>query len=125
MFKVKHKGDFKKTERFLNAMVGERYLNKLADYGKKGVEALSQATPVDSGLTAASWEFQIEKDKNGANLSWHNTNVKDGFNVAMALQYGHGTGNGGYVAGTDYINPAIKPITEEISESSWKEVVSS
>lgn len=125
MIKVSHKGDFSKTERFLNAMKGERYLNKLADYGKKGVEALSQATPVDTGLTAASWDFQIEKSREGTDLSWVNTNVKDGFNVAMALQYGHGTGSGVYVAGRDYINPAIKPVADKISEGVWKEVVSS
>lgn len=125
MIGVKHKGDFSKTERFLNAMTAQKYLNKLADYGKKGVEALAQATPVDSGLTAASWDFVIEKDRNGTNLSWVNTNEQDGFNVAMGLQYGHGTGSGVYVAGHDYINPAIKPVTKEISEGVWKEVTSS
>lgn len=123
--KVEHKGDFSKTERFLNAMKGQRYLNKLADYGKKGVEALAEATPKDTGLTAASWDFQIEKDREGAHLSWVNTNTNNGFNVAMALQYGHGTGSGVYVAGRDYINPAIRPIADEISEGVWKEVTSS
>ena len=125
MIKVIHQGDFSKTERFLNAMKGQKYLNKLANYGKLGVEALSQATPVDTGLTAASWDFQITKDKDGTNLSWVNTNENDGFNVAMALQYGHGTGSGVYVAGRDYINPAIRPVADEISEGVWKEVVSS
>lgn len=125
MIKVTHRGDFSKTERFLNAMKGQRYLNRLADYGKLGVEALSQATPVDTGLTAASWDFQIDKDREGTNLSWVNTNENDGFNVAMALQYGHGTGSGVYVAGKDYINPAIRPVADKISEGVWKEVVSS
>ena len=125
MIKVNQSGDFSKTERFLNAMKGERYLNKLADYGKEGVEALSQATPVDTGLTAASWDFRIEKDKQGTTLSWINTNEKDGFNVALALQYGHGTGSGVYVAGRDYINPAIKPVADKVSEGAWKEVTSS
>ena len=125
MIKVTHQGDFNKTERFLNAMKGQRYLNKLADYGKLGVEALSQATPVDTGLTAASWDFQIDKDREGTTLSWVNTNENDGFNVAMALQSGHGTGSGVYVAGKDYINPAIRPVADKISEGVWKEVVSS
>lgn len=122
---VKHIGDFSKTERFLNAMKGQKYLNKLADYGEDGNKALSEATPVDSGLTAKSWDFVIEKTKGSASINWINTNVNDGFNVALALQYGHGTGGGGYVAGRDYINPAIRPVADKISEGVWKEVTSS
>lgn len=122
---VKHVGSFDKTEKFLNAMKGKKYLNNLASYGEKGVLALSEATPVDSGLTAESWKFQIVEQDGVVSLDWINTNEVGGFNVARALQYGHGTGGGGYVAGRDYINPAIKPVVDEISEGSWKEVVSS
>lgn len=122
---VKHKGNFSKTEKFLNALSGQKYLNRLSDYGDKGVAALSEATPVDSGLTADSWTFSIIKEKGYTYLTWENTNEIDGFNVAKALQYGHGTGGGGYVAGRDYINPAIRPVADEISEGVWKEVVSS
>ena len=122
---VKHIGDFSKTERFLNAMKGQKYLNKLADYGEDGNKALSEATPVDSGLTAKSWNFVIERSKGSTSINWINTNTNNGFNVAMALQYGHGTGGGGYVAGRDYINPAIRPVADKISEGVWKEVTSS
>lgn len=123
--KVKHVGNFNKTERFLNAMKGQMYLNKLGDYGDIGVKALSDATPIDSGLTSKSWTFEIERKKSSTTINWVNTNNVDGFNVAMALQYGHGTGGGGYVAGRDYINPAIKPVADKISEGVWKEVTSS
>lgn len=122
---VKHKGDFNNIEKFLNAMKGQSYLNRLSDYGDKGVKALSEATPVDSGLTAKSWDFEIARNKGSTSINWLNTNEVDGFNVALALQYGHGTGGGGYVAGRDYINPAIRPVADEISEGVWKEVVSS
>jgi len=123
--RIKHIGGFTNTERFLNALKGQRYLNRLAEYGDAGVKALSEATPVDSGLTAKSWTFEIEKNKNSTTIGWVNTNDNDGFNVALALQYGHGTGGGGYVAGIDYINPAIKPVADKISEGVWKEVTSS
>ena len=122
---VKHKGDFNNIEKFLNAMKGQSYLNRLSDYGDKGVKALSEATPVDSGLTAKSWDFEIARNEGSTSINWLNTNEVDGFNVALALQYGHGTGGGGYVAGRDYINPAIRPVADEISEGVWKEVVSS
>lgn len=122
--RIIHRGNFNNTERFLNALKGQRYLNRLAEYGEKGVEALAEATPKDTGLTASSWVFDIVKTKSGTQLSWSNTNEIDGFNVARALQYGHGTGSGGYVRGQDYINPAIRPVADEISEGVWKEIES-
>lgn len=123
--RIIHRGSFNNTEKFLNAIKGQQYLNRLAEYGEKGVEALTEATPKDTGLTASSWVFDIVKTKSGTQLSWSNTNENDGFNVARALQYGHGTGSGGYVRGQDYINPAIRPVVDEISEGVWKEIESS
>lgn len=122
MSTFKHRGGFSKTEKFLNAMSGKRYLNALDAYGKEGVAALSAGTPKDTGLTASSWTYEIERTDSTTTLSWLNTNVNNGVNIAIILQYGHGTGTGGYVAGQDYINPAMKPIFDKISEKVWKEV---
>ncbi len=122
--RIIHRGSFNNTEKFLNALKGQQYLNRLAEYGEKGAEALAEATPKDTGLTASSWVFDIVKTKSGTQLSWSNTNEINGFNVARALQYGHGTGSGGYVRGRDYINPAIRPVADEISEGVWKEIES-
>lgn len=122
MSTFKHRGGFSKTEKFLNAMSGKRYLNALDTYGKEGVAALSAGTPKDTGLTASSWTYEIERTDSTTTLSWLNTNVNNGVNIAIILQYGHGTGTGGYVAGQDYINPAMKPIFDKISEKVWKEV---
>lgn len=120
----KHRGDFKKTERFLNALKGKRYLNALEQYGQMGVDALAANTPVRSGLTASSWTYEIERTDTHTRISWLNTNTVQNVNIAVILQYGHGTGTGGYVAGIDYINPAMKPIFDTISEGVWKEVTS-
>lgn len=120
----KHRGNFKKTERFLNALKGQRYLNALEQYGQMGVEALAANTPVRTGLTASSWIYEIERTGTYTRISWLNTNTVQNVNVAVILQYGHGTGTGGYVAGTDYINPAMKPIFDTISDGVWKEVTS-
>ena len=97
---------------------------KLEQYGRAGVNALSAATPVDSGETADSWDYTITADKNTVRITWTNSNVKDGMNVPVAviLQYGHATGNGGYVQGIDYINPALKPLFDEIAIKAWEEV---
>lgn len=121
----KHRGSFKHTERFLNAIKGARYLNALDRYGQIGVEALAAATPVDTGKTAASWTYEIERTPNQTTISWLNTNVNDNVNIAIILQFGHGTGTGGYVQGQDYINPAMRPIFDNIAEAVWKEVTSS
>lgn len=120
----KHRGDFKRTERFLNALKGARYLNALEKYGQIGVEALAANTPKDTGLTASSWTYEIERSDGHTRISWLNTNVNQNVNIAIILQYGHGTGTGGFVAGTDYINPAMRPIFDNIAEHVWKEVTS-
>lgn len=119
---ITQKGDFSKTEKFLNFIKGEQYLNKLAEFGQRGVEALSQATPTDTGKTAASWAYEIEKNDTTTTIRWINTNVVEYVNIALILQYGHGTRNGGYVSGRDYINPALRPIFDEMAEQAWKEV---
>lgn len=115
-------GDLSKTLKFLNRLQNNEYLNILSKYGERGVQALSAATPVDTGKTASSWYYEIQSDRNGATISWGNRNVNNGVIIALLLQYGHGTGTGGYVQGTDYINPAIKPIFEEMANECWKEV---
>ena len=120
----KHRGSFKHTERFLNSLKGQRYLNALDRYGQIGVAALAANTPKDTGLTADSWTYEIERSNGYTRISWLNTNTNKNVNVAIILQYGHGTGTGGYVAGVDYINPAMKPIFDTISEGVWKEVTS-
>lgn len=122
MITIKTKGDFKKTAKFLDKLLKLFDSDILDYYGRKGVEALSSATPKDSGKTAESWDYEIIKNGKKASLRWFNTNVNDGVNIAIILQYGHGTGTGGYVVGRDYINPAIQPIFDEIAKSIWKEV---
>lgn len=124
LISFKHRGDFSKTERFLNKIKGREYLNILEKYGQLGVEALSESTPVDSGKTASSWIYEIERSSSSTTISWLNTNVNQGVNIAIILQYGHGTGTGGYVVGIDYVNPAMKPVFEKIAEEAWKEVTS-
>ncbi|HNX63451.1 MAG TPA: HK97 gp10 family phage protein [Candidatus Limiplasma sp.] len=98
--------------------------NLLTLYGQAGVEALSAATPKDSGETAGSWSYEIVQKPTGVAIVWSNSNMNDGANIAVLLQYGHGTRNGGYVQGVDYINPALKPIFERIANEAWKEVTS-
>lgn len=116
------KGDFEETTNFLKKIKNFRIEQVLDYYGKKGVAALSSATPVDTGKTASSWGYEIKKDKNSISIEWTNSNINKGVNIAVILQYGHGTTNGGYVKGIDYINPAMRPIFEEIKEKVWKEV---
>lgn len=125
MISIKQKGDFKKTEKFLKKSLGRDYRRVLEKYGELGVEALSAATPVDSGETAASWYYEIIQKESSMSVIWKNRNVQKGVNIAVILQYGHGTRNGGYVEGRDYINPALKPIFESLAEAAWKEVSSS
>ena len=117
-----HKGDFDSTEKFLNNIKNSQYKNKLKMYAEKGVNALASATPKDTGKTAASWSYDITEGADGITISWSNSNVNNNVNIAVILQYGHGTRNGGYVRGIDYINPAIKPIFEEMVADIWKEV---
>ena len=120
---VKHHGNFKKTDVFLNHANDVNYTNILDRYGREGVDALSAATPTESGKTASSWVYEIRKMKNGTKLVWKNTNIVDGVPIAILIQYGHGTRNGGYVMGRDYINPAMQPIFDAIAEEAWREVI--
>ena len=122
MVRITHKGNFNNTERFLKGAPKIKYRRILEKYAKEGVKALASATPVDSGITANCWDYELKVGKGFYSISWTNSNVVDGVPIAIILQYGHGTGTGGYVQGRDYINPAIKPIFDKISESLWQEV---
>lgn len=122
MITFKQKGNFSKANRFFEKALESVHLGELDKYGKKGVEALSAATPSDTGNTAASWTYEIRRSNGAVSLLWNNTNINKGVNIAIILQYGHGTGTGGYVQGRDYINPAIQPIFDEMAESLWKEI---
>ena len=125
MIRITTKGDFNNTFRFLNKM-SKFQINKILEkYGQMGVDALASATPVDSGTTAESWGYEILVRKEGATIHWTNTNQNKGVYIAVILQYGHGTGTGGYVQGVDYINPAIRPVFDKIAEEAWMEVVNS
>ena len=122
---VTQKGDFKKTNRFFHRIIERHYMNKLRRYGEKGVRALANHTPKDSGKTAEGWSYEIVESSGKLSIFWRNSNVNDGVNIAIILQYGHGTRNGGWVEGIDYINPAIRPVFIEMADEAWKEVVSS
>ena len=125
LIRITTKGDFNNTFRFLNKM-SKFQINKILEkYGQMGVEALRSATPIDSGKTAESWGYEISVGKEGATIHWTNTNQNKGVYIAVILQYGHGTGTGGYVQGVDYINPAIRPVFDKIAEEAWMEVVNS
>lgn len=116
------KGDFKNTERYLSRLSRADLTSVLNKYGTLGVNALSNATPIESGETAGSWYHTVEHARGYSSIRWHNTHIVDGVPIAVIIQYGHGTGTGGYVQGQDYINPAIKPIFEQIAAEAWKEV---
>lgn len=122
MITFRQKGDFKKLTRFLERAKEAVRLGDLDKYGREGVAALSSATPVDSGLTASSWYYRIENKNGIAKISFYNSNIQNGVPIAIIVQYGHGTGTGGWVEGRDYINPAIQPVFDEIAESVWREV---
>lgn len=121
-----HKGDFKKTTMYLTDMKKTKFLKKLNEYGKMGVEALRNATPRRTGLTAESWSYEIEKQNGVYSIYWKNSNMaREQIAIALLIQYGHLTGNGTYIQGIDYINPALKPIFEQIANDAWKEVKAS
>lgn len=122
MITIKQRGDFSKLTSYLERIKHVFKASDLDKYGRKGVELLSEATPVDSGLTASSWDYSVDISSNGASISFFNTNINNGAPIAILLQYGHGTRNGGWVAGRDYINPAIQPLFDEIADEAWKEV---
>lgn len=122
MITIKHKGDFHNTERFFNNAKKLNVEGILRKYGEEGVRALAAATPTRTGLTAASWSYEIEGGNGSAIIHWTNSNNNKNVNIALILQYGHGTGTGGYYTGLDYINPATKIIFDQIAEEAWKEV---
>ena len=124
MITFTQKGNFKKTQTFLQKARYRYYLDHLDKFGKEGVQALSLATPKDTGKTAGSWYYQIRETKNGVVIEWLNSNIQDYVNIALILQYGHATGTGGYVRGIDYINPAMRPLFEKIATDAWQELKS-
>lgn len=122
MISIRHKGDYAKLTRYLEKARKNARVNILDKYGKAGVEALASATPVDTGLTASSWYYKVDIKDNSASITFCNSNIQNGVPIAIILQYGHGTGNGGWVEGRDYINPALQPIFDKIVKDVWKEV---
>lgn len=123
MISFRQKGDFSKVTRYFEQLKEVAKLGALDKYGREGVAALSSATPVESGRTASSWYYEIKHGLDSATIEYHNSNINDGVPIAIILQYGHGTGTGGYVEGRDYINPAIQPVFDRIVEDAWKEVI--
>lgn len=124
MIEITQTGNFKNIEKFLSFKRQQKWIRILNKYGKIGSQVLANATPVDSGKTAASWDYEIYIGQTSLNLYWTNTNINKGVNIAVILQYGHGTRTGGYVEGRDYINPAIRPVFDKMTEDLWKEVTS-
>ena len=122
MIRFRQKGDFSKLTKYLEKVKEGFDVGILDKYGQAGVRALASATPVDTGLTANSWYYKIEKSKGSVSIAFYNSNIQNGVPIAVILQYGHGTKNGGWVQGRDYINPAIRPIFDAIVEDAWKEV---
>ena len=122
IIQFKQKGDFSKTESFLKKLRKLDLDSVLRKYGELGVQALASATPVETGKTAASWDYKIEKGKGVVTITWTSSNVNNGVPIALLIQYGHGTGTGGYVQGRDYIKPAILPIFDQLADALWKEV---
>lgn len=122
MINIRQKGDFKNLSSFLEKTKEKLNLGLLDKYGREGVAALRAATPKDTGKTSESWYYKIERKNGSVSLTFHNSNQNKGVPIAIILQYGHATGNGGYVEGVDYINPALRPIFDKIAEEAWKEV---
>jgi hypothetical protein len=122
---VTSSGSYNKTEAYLRRLTQGRMFTSMSRHGETGRAALANATPVDSGKTASSWGYRVSNSASGWQIEWFNTDNENGFPVAIMLQYGHGTGTGGYVQGRDYINPAIKPVFDKIAEAVWEEVTRS
>lgn len=122
MFSLKEHGNYDRIRNYLMRNKTPTYVKVLEKYGQEGVVALSQATPRDSGLTASSWSYKVVPGEATSSIEFHNTNINNGVPIAIIIQYGHGTGTGGWVEGRDYINPAIQPIFDKIAEEAWKEV---
>lgn len=124
MIQIRCRGTYEKTEKFLKKGKNINEVRQILEkYGREGISALSAETPIDTGDTATSWYFEIEQDENSISLIFSNSNVtKTGIPIAILLQYGHGNGEGGYVRGRDFINPAIQPVFDRIAEEAWREV---
>ena len=125
MITFAQKGDFSNLTRFLERAKNAVHLGMLDKYGREGVAALAAATPVDTGVTANSWGYEIVRKNGAVSIVFKNSNIQNGVQIAIILQYGHATGTGGYVQGRDYINPAIQPIFDRIADEAWKEVIKS
>lgn len=124
MISLSSSGSFDKTEKFLRSLQ-KLNLGRLAQaQAEKGVRALAEATPQESGLAANSWSYEITQSKGSLNIAWKNSNVEGGYHVAVMIQYGHGTGTGGWIQGVDYINPAMRPVFDQIADTLWKAVTS-
>ena len=121
MITVKHKGDFNNIERFFNRVLKRNYLNIISDYAQIGIQALKEATPVDTGTTAESWGYEIEDSNGITTLTFTNSCIENGANVAILLIYGHGTRNGAYVEGNDFVTPALEPVFRDLANTIWKE----
>ena len=122
MIRIRQKGDFSKFNNFLERIREPVKIGELDKYGREGVDALESVTPKDTGLTSKSWEYKIVRDKGKISIEFFNTNIQNGVPIAIILQYGHVTKNGGWVQGIDYINPVIQPLFNKIADSAWKEV---
>ena len=122
MITFRHKGSFSKTTQLLERAKHAVRLADLDRFGREGVAALASATPVESGLTASSWYYEVQYTKSGASIRFYNSNIQNGVPIAIILQYGHGTGTGGWVEGRDYINPAIQPVFDRLADEAWREV---
>lgn len=122
MITFKQKGDFSKLKKFLEKAKETSNMGFLDKYGREGVKALSSATPVDTGKTASSWTYEINRKKDSVEIVWKNANIQNGVPIAILLQYGHATKNGGWVQGRDYINPAIRPVFDKLANEAWREV---
>lgn len=122
MITFEGKGDFRKTNSFLERLLEIGNLGLLDRYGREGIRLLSEATPKDTGLASSSWSYEVTRDKTGATITWRNSDVEGGCNVAILIQYGHGVKGGGFVQGRDFINPAMQPLFDEMADAIWKEV---
>ena len=123
MIRFRQKGNFSKLSNFLERAKNVVRIGDLDKYGREGVATLASATPVESGLTASSWTYEIVRGKGSVAIRFNNSNIQNGVPIAIILQYGHGTGTGGWVEGRDYINPSVQPLFDKIADNAWKEVM--
>ena len=121
----RQRGDLSRTRKFLNSVKNVIKFHSIESYAEEGLAALRESTPYDTGNTASSWYYEIERSHGSVNIVYKNSNIQNGISIAIILQYGHGTGTGGYVEGRDYINPAVRPVFDKLAEDIWEEVVRS